>query len=134
MCFNDIQHLFADVRDGSQKVKGFIARTSKNPLGVVKDGFIAYDEARERFSEPYKIAPNMMYGVKCRYVGKMHRIAIVEMVKDGAFYVYCGDGVEKKTPRVFKTLNDAVACYDRVFNENVSANMNDWDLHFDFVA
>lgn len=135
MCFNNIQHLFEDVRgENSPKVKGFIARTSNNPLGVAQGGFITYDEAQAKFSELYKVAPNIMYGVECRYVGKKHRIAIVEMRKDGEFYVYCGDGVEKNTPRVFKNLNDAVACYDRVFGENVSANMNDWDLHFDFVA
>ena len=78
----------------------------------------------------YNVAPQCDV-VECRYVGKIHRIAIVEAV--GGFYVYCGDDIEKNTPRIFKTLNDAIACYDRVFNENLSANTNDWDLHFDFA-
>lgn len=58
---------------------------------------------------------------------KTHKCEIYEM-RDGTWEVYCGEDIEKCTPRRFKDADSAKACYERVFAEKFDVSNFDCEI------
>ena len=65
-----------------------------------------------------------------KYVSLKHEASITEL-QGGVFVFENEDASENTHSRIFKSLKDAVASYERVFNCKV--NEMEWDLEFDCI-